>query len=90
MKMFGTERWFVISWSASWIAEPSSVAYISTNRHHKFHRERLLTNLVELDDVWLDAHLAQRGLGGLAVWAVALGEDGDGIVVDDALCLGLC
>ncbi|KAB8343264.1 hypothetical protein FH972_022852 [Carpinus fangiana] len=35
-------------------------------------------------------HLAQQALRGLAVGAVALGEDGDGIVVDDALGLGLC
>ena len=34
------------------------------------------TNLVELDGVVLGAHLAQKGLGGFAVWAVGLAEDG--------------
>lgn len=33
------------------------------------------TNLVELDDEWLDAQLAEEGLGCLAVGAVGLGED---------------
>jgi hypothetical protein len=48
------------------------------------------TDLVELDDVRLDAQLAQQLLRSLAVRAVALGEDGDGILVDNGLRLGLC
>jgi len=46
-------------------------------------------DLVELDEVGLCAHLAQKRLGRLAVWAVRLGEDGNGVVVDDALRLSL-
>ena len=48
------------------------------------------TDLVELDDVGLCALLAEEGLCGLAVRAVGLGEDGHGVLVDDALhlCLG--
>ena len=34
-----------------------------------------LTDLIQLDDVWLDALLAQQCLGSLAVRAVRLGED---------------
>ena len=29
-----------------------------------------LTNFIELDNVWLCAHLAQEGLGGLAIGTV--------------------
>lgn len=47
------------------------------------------TDLVQLDDVWLCAHLAQQRLGRFAVWAVRLGEDCDGIAVDDLLRLRL-
>ncbi|KAL6166605.1 hypothetical protein ACJQWK_07947 [Exserohilum turcicum] len=48
------------------------------------------TDLVELDGVELCAALAQQLLGLAAVWAVRLGEDGDGVLVDDGLdlCLG--
>jgi len=51
---------------------------------------RSVIDLVELDGVVLGAHLAQQRLGGLAVRAVGLAEDSDGIVVNDALSLGLC
>jgi len=47
------------------------------------------TNLVQLDGVELGALLAQQLLGGFAVRAVALAEDGDGVVVDDLLRFGL-
>lgn len=32
MKMLGTERWFVISCRASWMAEPSSVVFYISRR----------------------------------------------------------
>ena len=48
------------------------------------------TDLVKLKDVGLCAHLAEEALSGLAVRAVGLGEDGDGVLVDDGLDLGLC
>lgn len=48
------------------------------------------TNLVQLDREELGSAVAQQLLGGLAVWAVALAEDGDGVLVDDGLHLGLC
>lgn len=35
-----------------------------------------LTDLVELNDVWLCAQLAEQRLGSFAVRAVGLGEDG--------------
>ena len=35
-----------------------------------------VVDLVELDDVWLHAHLAEEGLGGFTVWPVGFGEDG--------------
>jgi hypothetical protein len=48
------------------------------------------TNLIKLHQKVLCALLAQQRLGGLAVGAVGLGEDDDGVLVDDILCLGLC
>jgi hypothetical protein len=53
-------------------------------------RGALLTNLVELDSEELCALVAQQLLCLAAVGAVALGEDGDGILVDDGLDLCLC
>lgn len=50
----------------------------------------LHTDLVKLDNEGFDAQLAQELLGSLAVRAVTLGEDGDGVLVDDRLSLGLC
>jgi hypothetical protein len=46
--------------------------------------------LVKLNDIRLDAQLAQKLLRSIAVRAVALGENSDGILVNDALRLGLC
>lgn len=87
MKTLGTERWFVICWRASWIAAPSSVES-HTESALRFYNEYLvkrwrkrkmrcpLTNLIKLDGVVLRADAAQQLLGGLAVRAVGLGEDG--------------
>jgi hypothetical protein len=50
----------------------------------------LRTNLIQLDSIKLCAALAQQLLGLAAVWAVALAEDGDGVLVNDGLDLGLC
>lgn len=47
------------------------------------------TDFVQLDDIRLRARRAQGGFGGLAVGAVGLAEDGDGVVVDDLLRFGL-
>merc|ERR1711915_1161377 len=44
-------------------------------------------NLVELEDVCLCALLAEESLCRLAVRAVGLGEDSNGVAVDDLLCL---
>lgn len=74
MKMLGTDRWLVISWRAFWMSAPSSEKYVNIN-FDELARVRIRTDLVEFNDVWLDAHLAQQRLGGLAVWAVGLGED---------------
>jgi len=49
-----------------------------------------IVNLIKLDGVEVCAHLSERGLCGLAVWTVRFAEDGDGVVVDDALGFGLC
>jgi hypothetical protein len=60
---------------------------------HSFNykqRGNLRTDLVQLDSVELCAAVAQQLLGLAAVWAVRLGEDGDGVLVDDGLDLGLC
>ena len=46
--------------------------------------------MIQLKHLVLCADAAQQLLGRLAVGAVALAEDGDGVVVDDALGLGLC
>lgn len=95
MKMLGTVVWPVISPSVDWIAEPSSVARASVSPRTvpRFVERQCLvirTNLVELDGVELCAAVAQKLLGLAAVWAVRLGEDGDGVLVDDGLDLGLC
>lgn len=76
MKMLGTERWWVISSRASWIAAPSSVCGVSVNAIGVGEYVLRLTNLVELEDVGLCARLAEESLSGLAVRAVRLGEDG--------------
>ena len=47
----------------------------------------LRTNLVEVHDERVDAGIAQQRLGGAAVRAVGLGEDDDGVAVDDPLHL---
>jgi len=51
---------------------------------------RTVIDLIQLNGVVLCAGLAQQRLGRLAVRAVGLGEDGDGVLVDDALGLCLC
>jgi hypothetical protein len=51
--------------------------------------EIVLTNLVQLNGVKLRARFGQQLLRGIAVWAVALGEDGDRVLVDDGLDFGL-
>lgn len=48
-----------------------------------------LTDLIQLDNVRLDAQLGKQRLGRLAVRAPGFGEDGDGVLVDDALRLRL-
>ena len=35
-----------------------------------------IVNLVEFDDIWFHAHVAEERLGGFAVRAVGFGEDG--------------
>lgn len=92
MKMLGTLRWLVISWRASWIAAPSSARHRLAPRslQSRERRSDKHTDLVELEGVVLGAERREELLGGLAVRAVGLGEDGDGIVVDDVLGLGLC
>lgn len=47
------------------------------------------TDLVELNGVEFGALLGQKCLGLLAVRAVGFGEDGDRVLVDDGLHLGL-
>jgi len=49
----------------------------------------LRTDLVQLENLVVGAELGQQLLAGFAVRAVALAEDGDAVVVDDALGLGL-
>jgi len=51
---------------------------------------RPVIDLVQLDGVELCAERGEQLLGGLAVGAVRLGEDGHGVVGDDAFGLGLC
>ena len=48
------------------------------------------TDFIQLHEKILRPFLAQQRLGRLAVRAVALAEDDDGVVVDDGLGLGLC
>jgi hypothetical protein len=64
MKMLGTERCLVMSSRASWIAAPSSVRKVlAVALLLLWVRYHVLTNLVELEDVGLCAHLAQKALG---------------------------
>jgi len=49
-----------------------------------------VVNLIQLHQEVLCALLVQQSLGGFAVWAVGLGEDHDGVVVDNLLRLVLC
>ena len=48
----------------------------------------VLTILVELENGVLGVQVPQQLLGGVAVRAVRLGEDNDGIVVNQLLCTG--
>lgn len=48
------------------------------------------TDLIKLNDVELGSGIAEELLRGAAVRAVALAEDGDGVLVDDGLNLLLC
>lgn len=48
-----------------------------------------VVDLVELDGIELGAGLGEELLRGAAVRAVRLAEDGDGVLVDDALDFGL-
>ena len=48
------------------------------------------TNLVQFHQEEFGIFLAQQRLGGATIWAVALGEDHDIVLVDDLLSLGLC
>jgi hypothetical protein len=50
----------------------------------------LRTDLVQLNRIELGTALAQKLLCLAAVGAVALAEDGDGVLVNDGLDLGLC
>ena len=52
--------------------------------------ERKRTDLVQLENLKVGAEFGQQLLGRLAVRAVALAEDGDAVVVNDALGLALC
>ena len=69
----------MMSSRASWIAAPSSVSSVlATKVLFLPSMRRGHTDLVELKDVGLCAHLAEEALCGLAVRAVRLGEDSYG------------
>jgi len=51
---------------------------------------RPILNLIELDGIEAGAEFRKKLLGLSAVRTVRLAEDGDSVVVDDALSLGLC
>jgi hypothetical protein len=90
MKMFGTLRWPVMSSSASWRAAPSSTTEV---QYAVFSSAVMLvdhTNLIQLHQEVHRAFLIQQSLGGLAIWAVAFGEDNDRIFINDLLRLRLC
>jgi len=74
--MLGTERWEVISSNASWIAAPSSTSFVSLPLSGGILQKASRTDLIKVDGVVLGAHFAQESLGGFAVWAVGLAEDG--------------
>lgn len=44
------------------------------------------TDLIKLDGVELGVHLGKELLGGIAVWAVRLAEDGDCVLVAGRVC----
>lgn len=54
-----------------------------------YKRNRLHTNLIQLNGIKLSALLTQQLLRSLAVRAITLAEDGDSIIVDDLLRFGL-
>lgn len=49
-----------------------------------------IVNLIQFYSVIFSAQFAQQSLCSSAVWAVGLAEDGNSVVVNDALGLGLC
>lgn len=49
-----------------------------------------IINFVEFDGVVFGTQLVEKGLGGVAVWAVRFAEDGNSILINNALGLGLC
>lgn len=53
-------------------------------------RNKERTLFVQLVDLEIRAEVLQRFLGGAAVWAVALAEDHDGVLLDEELGLCLC
>ena len=55
----------------------------------KVCRAFVRTNLIQLNSIELGASVREHFLRLVAVGAVALGEDGDGVLVDDGLDLGL-
>lgn len=48
-----------------------------------------IVDLIQFDGIELGALLAQQLLGGAAIRAVGLGEDSNGVLVDDGLDFGL-
>lgn len=71
------------------MAEPSSMRLLAVVLRYTVS-QLSHTDLVQLNGVELCAAVAQQLLGLATVWAVRLGEDGDGVLVDDGLDLGLC
>jgi hypothetical protein len=90
MKMLGTVLWPVRSASTDWIAEPSSTQKKPLAIEQRlWWRNCLRTDLVQLDSVKLRPSVREQFLRLVAVRAIALGEDGDGVLVDDGLHFGL-
>jgi len=60
------------------------------NLPQRILQRRPILDLIELNGEKLGALLREELLGRAAVGAVGFGEDGDGVVVDDALCFCAC
>lgn len=98
MYVLGTLRWPEICCRASWTVSPSPaidqtvsmLCCVSKVGGPTAEVKGILTLFVHLVDLVLCAEAIESLLGGAAVRAITLGEDHDGVLVDQRLDFGLC